>query len=179
MPCTIWPFSGTSSAYWSRWGPSQFASSCRWTSPALCLVSHIQLGWRCHLTVFFMPVGPLSKKARASTENHAYSFGRTTMANLDTEWVVVLLWCFCSSSSQEDLYYFIFLTLPGINYCGCTPPSRFCTCCSPYTPWESTTWRCTTKRMTWYGGGAIFAPHLPLPLAQKVRKFRSWPLTVI
>lgn len=95
------------------------------------------------------------------TENNAYSFGRTTIANLDTQWVILLaplyhIFCLAFWNLVLSLTFlmcvnnfpFPFIS-PVINYCGCTPPLHFSTCYWRCTAWDGTPLRCTTKRMTW------------------------------
>lgn len=90
------------------------------------------------------------------TENNAYSFGRTTIANLDTEWVTVNapLIIYSVLYSEASCWVLVFNAdfpfIPSvIHYCGCTPPLHFFTCYWRCTAWDGTPLRCTTRRMTW------------------------------
>lgn len=93
-------------------------------------------------------------------ENNAYSFGRTTIANLDAKWVILMPspYHILSYLSKHYVDSFIFSAVakssvsfisPVIHYCGCIPPLPFSTCYWRCTAWDGTLPRCTTKKMTW------------------------------
>lgn len=81
-------------------------------------------------------------------ENNAYSFGRTTIANLDTEWVSKC--CFKIFTVNAVINCPFHLSPAVMLCCGCTLRLHFSICYWRCTAWDGTPPRCTTKRTIWW-----------------------------